>query len=195
MAPWSRRRSSRRWRGAAAASSRSSATRPTQSRMQAAVDSASRRRQAAPMRSSFRTARTTCRRSCNALQLGRRQPAPRRNCSAPACGTIRASSPTRRCMAAGIAAPDTSRLQRFRAALSRDATGSDPVRTATLSYDAAALVAALVQTKGRNAVQRADADKSVGLCRHRRRVPLPRGRHERARAGGDAGDAVRAARS
>ena len=61
-------------------------------------------RRPASTRSSFRTAPTRCRTWC------RRSPPPAStssacSCSAPACGTIRASSPTRRSTAAGMRRP------------------------------------------------------------------------------------------
>ena len=48
-----------------------------------------------------------------------------------------------------------------------------PVRTATLAYDAVALVAALVKTQGPQRFSPEVVDQSVGLFRHRRAVPLP----------------------
>ncbi len=85
--------------------------------------------------------------------------------------------------------PDTSGyngfVQRYRARY-----GGDPVRTASLSYDAVALIARLVQTEGPNAFSEQTLVKSVGLCRRRWRVPLPRGWHERTRPGGDESDAA-----
>ena len=52
--------------------------------------------------------------------------------------------------------------------------GADPVRTATLAYDAVALVAALARTQGPQRFSQRDADQRVGLCRHRRAVPFQR---------------------
>ena len=86
----------------------------------------------------------------------------------------------RPCRAAGYAAPDPSASAAFSGRY-RARFGDDPVRTATLAYDAVALVAALVRDAGGAAVSPRGADQSVGLCRHRRRVPLPRRRHQRAR--------------
>ena len=88
------------------------------------------------------------------------------------------------------AAPDSAGFRNFSARY-RARYGQDPVRTATLAYDAVALVAALVKTQGAAALQRAGADQSVGLRRHRRAVPLPHRRHQPARSRGDAGDAER----
>ena len=63
------------------------------------------------------------------------------------------------------------------------ATDQDPVRTATLAYDAVALVAALVKTQGAAALLRGGADQCVRLCRHRRHFPLqPDGTNERGLA-------------
>ena len=83
------------------------------------------------------------------------------------------------------AAPDSTGFRNFSARY-RARYNQDPVRTATLAYDAVALVAALVKTQGRAALLRAGADQPVGLRRHRRAVPLPHRRHQRARARGDA---------
>ena len=60
----------------------------------------------------------------------------------------------------------------------------EPGRTATLAYDAVALIAALVKTQGPQRFQHGSPDQSVGLYRHRRPVPLPPRRHLRARARG-----------
>ena len=69
------------------------------------------------------------------------------SCSAPACGTIRASSAMPRCRAAGMRRPIPRASATSRRAIARK-YGQDPVRTATLAYDATALVAALVKTQG-----------------------------------------------
>ena len=69
------------------------------------------------------------------------------SCSAPACGTIRASSRRRRCEGGWYAAPDPAGFRVF-AQRYRARYGQDPVRPATLAYDAVALVAALVKTQG-----------------------------------------------
>ena len=67
--------------------------------------------------------------------------------SAPGCGTIPASSAIRRCRAAGTRRPTATASAISHRAIAR-AIGQDPVRTATLAYDAVALVAALVKTQG-----------------------------------------------
>ena len=147
----------------------------------------------ASTRSSFPTAPTRCRRWCR-----RSPPAASTssacNCSAPACGTIRASSRPRRSKAAGIAAPESTGFRNFSGRY-RARYGQDPVRTATLAYDAVALVAALVKTQGAQRFSEQMLTNSVRLCRHRRRVPLPPRRHQRARPCGAARRAVAAARS
>ena len=91
------------------------------------------------------------------------------------------------------AAPDPSGFRGFSGRY-RTRFGGDPVRTATLAYDAVALVAALARTQGRAALRAGDADQSVRLCRHRRPVPLPLRRHQRARPRRDAGRVPAAAR-
>ena len=91
-----------------------------------------------------------------------------------------------------FAAPDPSGFRAFSGRY-RQRYGQDPVRPATLAYDAVSLVAALVKTQGPARFVPRDADQSVGLCRHRRRVPLPPRRHQPARARGDARHAVRRA--
>ena len=67
--------------------------------------------------------------------------------SAPACGTIRASSRTRRPKGGWYPAPDSAGFRAFSTRY-RAKYGQEPVRTATLAYDAVALVAALVKTQG-----------------------------------------------
>ena len=67
--------------------------------------------------------------------------------SAPDCGTIRASSTTPRLQGGWYAAPDSTGFRNFSARY-RQRYNQDPVRTATLAYDAVALVAALVKTQG-----------------------------------------------
>ena len=67
--------------------------------------------------------------------------------SAPACGTIRASSAMPALQGGWYAAPDCTGFRNFSARY-RTRYGQDPVRTATLAYDAVALVAALVKTQG-----------------------------------------------
>ena len=59
----------------------------------------------------------------------------------------------RRCRAAGIAGPDTAGFRNFSGRY-RTRYGQDPVRTATLVYDAVALVAALIKTQGQRASRR-----------------------------------------
>ncbi len=75
------------------------------------------------------------------------------------------------------AAPDPSGFRAFSARY-RTRFGSDPVRTATLAYDAVALMAALARTQGAQSLCAGNADQSVRLCRHRRPVPLPLRRHQ-----------------
>ena len=84
------------------------------------------------------------------------------------------------------AAPDPSGFRSFSGRY-RAKFGAEPVRTATLAYDAVALVAALARTQGGAAVFAGSADQSIRLCRHRRPVSLPRRRHQRARPRGHAG--------
>ena len=71
------------------------------------------------------------------------------------------------------------------------ATARIPVRTASLAYDAVALVAALVKTQGQQRFSEKRADHRLRLHRHRRAVPLPPRRHQPARARGDEGVAHR----
>ena len=84
------------------------------------------------------------------------------------------------------AAPDPSGFRSFSGRY-RTKFGGEPVRTATLAYDAVALVAGAVANAGRAALCAGNADQPVRLCRHRRPVPLPLRRHQRARACGDEG--------
>ena len=84
------------------------------------------------------------------------------------------------------AAPDPSGFRAFSGRY-RTKFGADPVRTATLAYDAVALVAALARTQGDAAVFAGGADQSVGLCRHRWPVSVPRRRHQRTRPRGHEG--------
>ena len=77
-----------------------------------------RRRRRRSIRSSFPTAPTRCRRWC------RRSPATAStssacNCSAPGCGTIRASSPTAALDGGWYAAPESAGFRNFSGALSR----------------------------------------------------------------------------
>ena len=67
----------------------------------------------------------------------------------------------------------------------------DPVRQATLAYDAVALVAALVKTQGQQRFADRHAHQSVRLHRDRRGVPLPQRRLQPARPRGDEGHVVR----
>ena len=71
------------------------------------------------------------------------------------------------------------------------AMGRIPVRTASLAYDAVALVAALVKTQGQQRFSEQVLTNSLRLHRHRRAVPLPARRHQPARARGDEGVAGR----
>ena len=72
--------------------------------------------------------------------------------SAPACGTIRASSPIPALQGGWYrGAGSNGRLSALSPPAIAPAIGQDPVRTATLAYDAVALVAALVKTQGRGA--------------------------------------------
>ena len=78
----------------------------------------------------------------------------------------------------------------------RSRYGQDPLRPATLAYDAVSLVAALVKTQGPARFSEEMLTNAVRLRRHRRRVPLPPRRHQPARACGDARDDLgRAGRS
>ena len=67
--------------------------------------------------------------------------------SAPGYGTIRGFSRRRRSHGGWYAAPDGTGYRNF-ATRYRQRFNQDPVRTATLAYDAVALVAALVKTQG-----------------------------------------------
>ena len=64
------------------------------------------------------------------------------------------------------------------------------MRTATLSYDATALVAALVKTQAAAALFSRSADQSAPALPASTACSASAGRHQRARACGDAGDAV-----
>ena len=79
------------------------------------------------------------------------------SCWAPACGTIRAISADPRCTAPGSPAPIRPAIRSF-AGRYRGRYGQDPVRTATLAYDAVALVAALAKTQGTQRFYRRGAD-------------------------------------
>ena len=83
------------------------------------------------------------------------------------------------------AAPDPAGFRNFSGRY-RTRYGSDPVRTATLAYDAVALVAALGADPGATTFLSRGADQSVGLCRHRWSVPLPLRWRQRTRPRGHA---------
>ena len=91
---------------------------------------------------------------------------------------------------AWYAGPDSTGFKGF-AARYKAKYGTDPVRTASLTYDAVALVAALTKTQGNQRFSEEVLTNVVGLHRHRRAVPLPAGRHQPARPVGDEGDAER----
>ena len=167
MARWWRPRSSRRWRARGGRVVALERYPLDPARMAGAGASASRRRRAAPTRCSFPTAPTRCRRWC------RRWPPPASNLKrVQLLGTGLWDDPrifTDAALHGGwYAAPDAAGFRNFSARY-RARYGQDPVRTATLAYDAVALVAALVKTQGAAALLRAGADQFVGLCRHRRR--------------------------
>ena len=187
MAPWCRPRSSRRSRAAAAASSRSSAIRSTARRCRRPVQrvaQAARQADAIFIPDGADSVSAVV----QALTRGRRQPAAHPADRHRPVGRLRASSPSRALQGGWFAAPEPAGFRDFSGRY-RTRYGQDPVRTATLAYDAVSLVAALVKTQGRAALHRADADQPVGLRRHRRRLPLPPRRHQPARARGDARDA------
>src|SRR5215472_13986141 len=133
MAAWRKRLSSRRWGAAAAASSRLSAIRLTRRRCRARC-ATSRRRRAAP---TIVQALTT-----NGIDIKRVQ----------LLGTGLwedaqiFSNPL--LDGAWYAGPDSTGFRNFSARY-RSRYGRDPVRTASLAYDAVALVAALVKTQGK----------------------------------------------
>ena len=89
-----------------------------------------------------------------------------------------------------VCRPDSTGFRNFSGRY-RSRYGQDPVRTASLAYDAVALVAALVKTQGAQRFSEEVLTNRLGLHRHRRAVPLPSRRHQPARACGDAGDADR----
>ena len=91
---------------------------------------------------------------------------------------------------AWYAGPDPTGFRNFSARY-QQRYGNDPVRTASLAYDAVALVAALVKTQGKQRFSEQVLTNSVGFHRHRRPVPLPARRHQPARADRAAGDADR----
>ena len=85
------------------------------------------------------------------------------------------------------------RLSQLRQSLRARASSQQPVRTATLAYDAVALVAALVKTQGAQRFSPEVLTNPSGFTGHRRAVPLPPRRHQRARACDHAGHALRGA--
>ena len=76
-----------------------------------------------------------------------------------------------------FAAPESTGFRNFSARY-RGRFGQDPVRTATLAYDAVALVAALVKTQGPQRFSEQVLTNASGLCRHRWCVPLSPRRHQ-----------------
>ena len=145
----------------------------------------------APTPSSFRTPPIPFRWWCRRWPRTASIPA-RCRCSAAACGRIRRSSPAPCWRAPGMRAPTSTGFRNFSGRY-RSRYNQDPVRTATLVYDAVALVAALTKTQGQRRFTRGGADQHVRLQRHRRPVPLPPRRHQSARPRGDAGVADRRA--
>ena len=91
---------------------------------------------------------------------------------------------------AWYAGPDSTGFRNFSARY-RSRYGQDPVRTASLAYDAVALVAALVKTQGQQRFSESVLTDGLRLHRHRWAVPLPSRRHQPARPCGDAGVADR----
>ena len=80
-----------------------------------------------------------------------------------------------------FAAPDAAGYKAF-AERYRARFNADPVRLATLSYDAVQLAAALTRTQGSQRFSRAGADRPDRVRRRRRRVPVQAGRQHRAGA-------------
>ena len=78
-----------------------------------------------------------------------------------------------------FATPDNRGFEAF-AERYRARFNTDPIRLATLSYDAVTLAAALARMQGVAAIQRGHAHQSGGLRRRRRRLPLQPRRHQRA---------------
>ena len=101
---------------------------------------------ARPTRCSSPTPPTPCRRWCRRWPPTASTPGAC-SCSAAACGKTRRSFPVRRCEGAWYAGPDVAGFRNFSGRY-RTNYGQDPVRTATLVYDAVALVAALTKTQG-----------------------------------------------
>src|SRR6266404_2928710 len=85
---------------------------------------------------------------------------------------------------AWYAGPDSTGFRNFSARY-RSRYGRDPVRTASLAYDAVALVGA-GQDPGQAALLGRGSDQFLGLHRHRRAVSLPSRWHQPARARRDA---------
>ena len=83
------------------------------------------------------------------------------------------------------AAPDPSGFRSFSTRY-RAKYSAEPVRTATLAYDAVALVAALARTQGGQRFAPEVLTNTFGLCRDRRPVSFPPRRHQRARPRRDA---------
>ena len=149
-----------------------------------------RRGRAARTRSSFRTAPTRCRRSCRRSIAERHRHQARAAARHRPVGRSAASSPSRQLEGAWYAAPDSTGFRNFSARY-RSRYGQDPVRTATLAYDAVALVAALVKTQGAQRFSEEVLTTASGFAGIDGAVPLPSRRHQPARACGDAGDADR----
>ena len=106
--------------------------------------------------------------------------------SAPASGTIPRAFRSAALQGGWFAAPDGSRFADF-AGRYRARYGGEPVRLATLSYDAVSVAAALARQHGSAALLGGRADQRLRLHRRRRRVPLQAGRHQRPRARGAGG--------
>ena len=149
----------------------------------------SRRPRAAPMPCSFRTAPDVVPRRAGA-DRGRPRHSSACSSSAPDCGTIRASSTTRGSKAAG-----TPRPTRQASAISPRAIAprynQEPVRTATLAYDAVALVAALVKTQGPQRFTEQTLTNASGFAGIDGVFRFRAGRHQRARPCRAAGRAGR----
>jgi ABC-type branched-subunit amino acid transport system substrate-binding protein len=78
---------------------------------------------------------------------------------------------------AWYAAPESTGFRNFSARY-RARYGQDPVRTATLAYDAVALVAALVKTQGPQRFSETSLTNPSGFAGDRWRIPLPSRRHQ-----------------
>ena len=104
---------------------------------------------AAPMRSSFPTAPTPCRTWCRRCsRTAWRQPRRVQLLGTGLWDDPRDVPPIPACTAAGIAAPDPAGFRNFVGALSRAASARIRCARRRSSYDAVALVAALVKTQG-----------------------------------------------